>query len=68
LLYKLRLTWWDRYQVFTGQKLFQLDKKFRTIYPAWPVTVPKERPQTVVPSTKKHVNPALLAIQDLRAP
>ena len=60
LLYKLRLTWGDRYQVFTDQKLYQLDKKIRTIDPAWPVTVPKERPQTGVPSTKIHVNPAFV--------
>eukprot|EP00092_Neocalanus_flemingeri_P047972 GFUD01054570.1.p1 GENE.GFUD01054570.1~~GFUD01054570.1.p1 ORF type:complete len:262 (-),score=84.30 GFUD01054570.1:79-864(-) len=60
LLYKLRLTWGDRYQVFTDQKLYQLDKKIRTIDPAWPVTVPKDRPQTGVPSTKIHVNPAFV--------
>jgi len=60
LLYKLRLTWGDRYQVFTDQKLYQLDKKIRTIDPAWPVTVPKERPPTGVPSTKIHVNPAFV--------
>jgi len=60
LLYKLRQTWGDRYQVFTDKKLFQLDQKIKTIDPAWPVTVPKERPHTGVPSTKIHVNPAFV--------
>merc|ERR1719228_2852551 len=60
LLYKLRQTWGDRYHVFTDKKLFQLDQKIKTIDPAWPVTVPKERPHTGVPSTKIHVNPAFV--------
>ena len=59
-MYKLRQTWGDRYQVFTDKKLFQLDQKIKTIDPAWPVTVPKERPHTGVPSTKIHVNPAFV--------
>merc|ERR1719481_47104 len=60
LLYKLRQTWGDRYQVFTDKKLFQLDQKIKTIDPAWPITVPKERPHAGVPSTKIHVNPAFV--------
>ena len=59
-LHKLRLTWGDRYQVFTDQKLYQLDKKIQTIDPAWPVPVPKERLPPGVPSTKIHVNPAFV--------
>merc|ERR1712154_218865 len=34
--------------------------KIKTIDPAWPITVPKERPHTGVPSTKIHVNPAFV--------
>ena len=38
MLYKLRLTWGDKYHVFTDQKLHQLDAKIKTIDPAWPVS------------------------------
>jgi len=64
LLYKLRLTWGDRYQVFTDQKLYQLDKKIKTFDPAWPVRELKpSRPVPVPaapPGTKIHVNPAFV--------
>ena len=62
LLYKLRLTWGGNYQVFTDQKLHQLDLKIKKIDPAWPVTHPRSQPavQPVEPrggGTKIHVNP-----------
>ena len=62
LLYKLRLTWGGNYQVFTDQKLHQLDLKIKKIDPAWPVTHPRTQApvQPVEPrggGTKIHVNP-----------
>merc|ERR1711933_425459 len=59
-LYKLRLTWGERYHVFTDYKLYQLDLKVKNIDPAWPV--PKEAPkERVAPASVKphkiHVNP-----------
>ena len=58
MLYKLRLTWGDKYHVFTDQKLYQLDSKIKTIDPAWPVPVPKERTNNQTP--KILVNPAFV--------
>ena len=60
MLYKLRLTWGDKYHVFTDQKLYQLDAKIKTIDPAWPVSsaAPKERNNKQTP--KILVNPAFV--------
>ena len=58
MLYKLRLTWGDKYHVFTDQKLYQLDSKIKTIDPAWPVSAPKERSNNQTP--KILVNPAFV--------
>ena len=60
MLYKLRLTWGDKYHVFTDQKLYQLDAKIKTIDPAWPVSAsaPKERTNKQTP--KILVNPAFV--------
>ena len=60
MLYKLRLTWGDKYHVFTDQKLHQLDAKIKTIDPAWPVSAsaPKERSNNQTP--KILVNPAFV--------
>ena len=60
MLYKLRLTWGDKYHVFTDQKLHQLDAKIKTIDPAWPVSAvaPKERSNKQTP--KILVNPAFV--------
>ena len=63
LLYKLRLTWGERYHVFTDMKLHQLDQKIKSIDPAWPVAAPRERPvqpQAGAEPTKIHVNPAFV--------
>ena len=42
LLYKLRVTWGEeRHHVFTDFKLYQLDKRVKTLDPAWPLLLPK---------------------------
>ena len=61
-LYKLRMTWGERFHVFTDLKLYQLDQKIKTIDPAWPVvSVAKDRQANAGGKpTKIHVNPAFV--------
>ena len=61
-LYKLRMTWGERFHVFTDLKLYQLDQKIKTIDPAWPVvSVAKDRQAAGgAKPTKIHVNPAFV--------
>ena len=61
-LHKLRMTWGERYHVFTDLKLHQLDQKVHTIDPAWPVIQLKNRSSAPAASkpNKIHVNPAFV--------
>uniref|UniRef100_A0A0K2T6I2 CID domain-containing protein n=1 Tax=Lepeophtheirus salmonis TaxID=72036 RepID=A0A0K2T6I2_LEPSM len=61
LMYRLRNTWND---IFTPTKMFQLDKKVKTMDPAWPIvnTPPASsstKVHTTSPQPNIHVNPAV---------
>ena len=56
-LLKLRNTWNN---LFTFTKLNQLDKKIKTLDPAWPIQLPRrDQAAPAAPTKRIHVNPAV---------